>query len=230
MRYGLSARSSTAIRYTSLERLRLLAYLGEHWVAIAALAISAFLLYRDHLTPFKLEVRSAGRATVARNPFSEGLKQGCVLADLIFTNLGTKRGVVEDVALSVQSIAGLTLLRSHSIVLDRTINLAQGLPPPSLEPFTGFALSKEEAVVRRLLFLPTDQAAAFEISPGKYSAGIWTRSSPSPDSWSSHGAISFTVDGWPGSGGYSIRWRFCRPLARHARSGVSTSGFRAIRT
>jgi hypothetical protein len=156
---------------------QVLQYALANWISIAALGVSSFLLYRDHLLPFRLELRSGGRITVAKNPFSEGLKQDCVFLDLIFTNLGARRGVMEDVAVLVGTQAEGILLRTHSVATDRTLQFLKELRPPQLEPFTAFELKNDESAARRILFVPLTGAESFVLKTGSYTAEVWARSS-----------------------------------------------------
>ena len=170
-----------------------MAYLLEHWIAVVALCISGFLLYQDHLKPFKLAVRGAGRITIARNPWSEGLRQSCIEIDLIFTNEGARRGVVEDVAVRLYDPHGGAFFRSYGVAIDRQLNLQRELVPPRLEMFIGFELSKGESMVRRILLVPHVNSIAFSFAPISYAAEIWVRSTEAPD-WVRYDSFGFTVD------------------------------------
>jgi hypothetical protein len=168
-------------------------YVLDNLIAIAALMISLFLLFVDHLKPFRLAVRPAGRITISRNPFSAQLAESCVLIDLMFTNQGARRGVVEDVALFVRGQERSALFRSHAFERRRALNLGRALVPPELETFLGFEVAKDETIVRRVFLVPSPKFAGFALQVGPYSADLWVLSSISPE-WVQRESLNFTVD------------------------------------
>ncbi len=150
---------------------RILQYLGGNWIAIAALLVSSWLLYREHVRPFRLCVQTAGRITICKNPFAL-LKHGAVLLDVLFVNRGAKRGFVKDVAISVQGEGGTELLRTLAVARDRSMNLQKALATADMETFIGFELAQDEAAVRRLLFVPRKSTSQFQFEERTYHADL----------------------------------------------------------
>jgi hypothetical protein len=171
----------------------MLPYLIDNWISIAALAVSSFLLWRDYLMPFRLDVRSVGRISVAPNPFSSGLRQASVILDLLFANTGSRRGVVEDLAIQIRGPKGATLLRSQTVLLDRKLRMQKDEAGPTMEAFLAFDLTKGERLVKRILFVPVDGRAEFSFEPGPFRADVYARSSH-VDAWRRYEALEFTVD------------------------------------
>jgi len=129
-------------------------YIFDNGISIVALCISLFLLYRDYLQPFRITVRAVGRITLSKNPWSAELQEDCIQIDLVFSNHGARKGVVEDVALELSSGDIRLFFRSFGIVRDRSLNLGKELPPPTMETFIGFELGKKESTVRRVILVP----------------------------------------------------------------------------
>ena len=192
-------------------------YILDNWMAIAALSISVILLYREHLKAFRLEVRTAGRVSISKNPFSGMLKEACLLLDLSFLNQGARRGVVEDVAVHVSRDKGLALFRSYAVVQNRTLNFTKEPPPPVLESFAGFELTRGESVVKRIMFLPYFGSEDFEFEQVSYTADVWVKSTDQSD-WKRQESVRFTVDSGDMTtlakmtpvpeegGGYYLKW------------------------
>lgn len=169
------------------------AYILDNWISFLALAVSVFLLWRDYVEPFNLSARPAGRITVAKNPFSQALREDCILVDLIFENGGARGGVVEDVALVARSPDGTGVFRSLAVQAERTLNLTRDLPPPFLETFVSFHLAKQESAVRRLLFVPRSGDGFVRFAPGQYTLEVWVRGSRI-DGWEKMAQATFTYD------------------------------------
>lgn len=80
-----------------------------HWagfVALVSFVMSIYTLYVTSLRPFAPHAVAAGRIVLLKNPFSSELKQDAFMIDVIFTNRGANRGVVEDVAVSFNAGSG----------------------------------------------------------------------------------------------------------------------------
>lgn len=192
-------------------------YFAKNWIAILALGISAWLFYKDYLQPFRLDVRSVGRITISKNPFSEELRQDSILLDLIFANQGAKRGVVEDVVLAINTDDWNGIYRSLAEQKDRSLNLQKDLVPPKLETFIGFELVKYDSMVRRILFVPYSEDGELKLSVGTYFADLWVRSSESTQ-WVKKNSIKFTIEpkdvetikksqiNLQPEGGYFVKW------------------------
>ncbi len=173
------------------------------WMSLTALAVSVVALllsigttYWEHWRSFRLDIRSAGRITLSRDPWSPNLTRDALFVDAIFTNTGARRGVVEDVALVVQRAGQKSLFRSFATQRDHTLNLTGELVPPKLEPFVGFDLGRFESTVRRLFFVPhTDASDAswktFQL--GRHTGEIWARSTDKPD-WCKHATVTFSIE------------------------------------
>ena len=168
-------------------------YLLKNWIAVAALAISAVLLYKDYIKPFSLDVRPAGRITISKNPFSEGLSQDSIQLDIIFTNQGARRGIVEDIALVVKAKDKLGVFRSLAEQTDRSLNLQKELVHPKLESFIGFQLAKSESLIHRIFFVPHSASAIVQLSIGTYDADVWVKSTESKK-WIKKDFMNFTID------------------------------------
>ncbi len=173
--------------------MALLNYIADNWISIVALSISLLLLYRDYFQPFRLSVRAVGRITISKNPWSEGLQQDCIHIDLVFSNQGAKRGVVEDVALELWSGEIRAFFRSLAIIRDRSLNLGKELLPPALETFIGFELSKTDSTVRRVLLVPHDNSPTSYLQALAYEGKIWIKHSRSKK-WIEGPIFAFNVE------------------------------------
>jgi len=199
------------------ERSSMLNYLIKNWIAILSLIISITVLYINYLQGFRLQIREVGRIQIAKNPFSEGLKQSCLFLDLIFSNRGAKTGVVEDVAISVNERGNPTILRSLFVVTDRTKHFQKELQPPQMESFTAFELGKQTSLAKEIMFVPFESELAFFFKAGTYDADVWAVSSKKGE-WVKYASFVFTVKDedikaldtttiTPQSGGgYFIKW------------------------
>lgn len=168
-------------------------YLIKNWIAVAALTISAVLLYKDYIKPFCLDVRPAGRITISKNLFSEDFSQDSIQLDLIFTNQGARKGIVEDIALVVKADDKLGLFRSLAEETDRSIHLQKELIAPKLESFIAFQLAKSESSIHRILFVPHSTSAINQLSIGTYGADVWVKSTESKK-WIMKDFMEFTID------------------------------------
>lgn len=168
-------------------------YLGDNWISIFALLISLVLLYRDYLQPFKLYVRGVGRVIISKNPWSEGLQQACIHLDLVFSNIGANRGVIEDVALELRSYKSHVILRSLATVSDRSMRLGKDLLPPELESFIGFELEKRESTMKQILFVPYTGFDTFNFKATTYGGVIWVKHS-NHQKWVNVYNLEFSVD------------------------------------
>jgi len=165
----------------------------KNCIAVTALAISAWLLYKDYIQPFQLDVRPAGRITISKNPFSEGLSQDSIQLDLIFTNQGARRGIIEDVAVVINANGKQSIFRSLAEQTDRSLNLQKDLVPPKLESFIGFQLAKSESLIHRIFFVPHSASAIVQLSIGTYDADVWVKSTESKK-WIKKDFMNFTID------------------------------------
>jgi len=138
-------------------------------------------------------VRAAGRITLSKNPWSEGLRQECLHLDLIFTNQGAKRGVIEDVAVSIQGLGARAFFRSLAMVSDRTLKLQKELVPPTVETFISFELGQGESTVRRVLWVPHASSIDFSFQATTYTGTLWVCHSGSKK-WMRSATFAFTVD------------------------------------
>jgi len=191
--------------------------IGKNWISILSLAVSVFVLYNNYLSKFRLEIRDAGRIQVSKNPFSEGLQQPCLIIDLIFTNQGVRKGIVEDIAISLTDKDKTSIFRSLLIVTDRSKNFQSELIPPKTESFTAFGLGKEESIVKQIMLVPTDSSQSSPFTISTYHADIWAFSSEYKD-WVKYRSVTFniseddvkalnmsTVTPQP-NGGYFVKW------------------------
>ncbi|MCH8942857.1 MAG: hypothetical protein IIA48_10540 [Bacteroidetes bacterium] len=162
-------------------------------ISSIALIISGILLYIDYLKPFDLSIKTAGRITISKNPWAEELRQDCIQLDLVFTNNGARRGVIEDVALELQTNDKKFLFRSYAIVRNRSLTLGKDLIPPSLEPFISFELGKMESSVKRILFIPHTDSLLSNFIAETYKVIIWIRNS-SDKKWIYYENFVITID------------------------------------
>ena len=192
-------------------------------VAILAFVLSGWIFVQDYLKPFNLSVRASGRVVVARNPYSENLKQDCLLINLIFNNSGAVRGVVEDVAICIHYKNKNVILRSLAMQKDRTLNLQKELPPPQLETFLSFNLAKYESVVKGVLFVPLEKESSFSFEEQLYDADIWVLSGKNWEKYETFGflitskdteSLASTQIQYVDEGGRFIKWIIVdKPLA-----------------
>jgi hypothetical protein len=164
-------------------------------ISILSLVVAGFALYETHLKPFRPEMRAGGRVRLAQLPPPLGAR---IELDLIFTNHGALRGVVEDVAVLLAGPEGFRFQTFESLWrrTDRTLNLRwQGSapPPPRAETFVAFDLPPRTALTHAILFVPsgTSQDGPWEL--GEYQGQAWYRHSGST-SWQAGPIFSFTVD------------------------------------
>lgn len=194
-----------------------LGQLKKEPIAIVALLISLLVLWQEHLRPFQLDLRAAGRIGLAKNPRSEGLRQDCLFLDVILSNSGSRRGVIEDLAIVLRNGNESTLFRTIYEVLDRTENFSGGYPPPKMETFVGFDLAKNEDLVKRIMFVPHKNSDSFRFSATDYSLELWAKIS-AQTGWKRYEVLSLTPEAnelanlekteaipQPG-GGYFVKW------------------------
>lgn len=167
-------------------------YPATVWIAILALLVSAWTLYRTHFLPFSVVVRAAGRVMLAKNPWAL-MKQDCLALDLSFTNTGTRVGLIEDIAVDVKGPNLRSLLRTMSVFADRDLKVVSGPAVPRLEVFTAFHLKAYEAAVKRILFVPHDKSDRFVLENGPHVATVYARGTRLK-SWKQVCAVDFMVD------------------------------------
>jgi hypothetical protein len=163
-------------------------------VSILALGVSLATLYRTQFRRFRLEVRTTGRASISKNPFSINLAEGAVSVELILANLGMLSGVVENLGLVIVDPKGQRFkFRAHLIIKDRKLQLGKELAPPEWETFAAFRLGKEETVTRNVFFAPTPSAANFAFSEGVHRLEIWVWESRTKH-WRQPVKLSVSID------------------------------------
>lgn len=160
-------------------------------IAAGALALSGFLLYRNHFRGFRLIVRNAGRITVGKDPLSK-LTRPYLAADIVFSNDGSSRGVVEDVAITLTSHTINVLFRSFLVITDRTKQWQKELMPPKAESFISFDLGPGQSMVKEISFVPADDNAEFTLDAGEYQATIWAMPSIN-QKWEKYDSFPFTI-------------------------------------
>jgi len=133
---------------------------NRDWLSIAiatfALSLLGWIFFQDYLKPFNLSARASGRVVIAKNPYSENLKQDCLLISIIFSNSGARQGVVEDIAICIHYENENIILGSLAVNKNRTLNLQKVLPPPQMETFLSFNLKKYESDVKEIMFVPVE--------------------------------------------------------------------------
>lgn len=159
-------------------------------IAILALCLSSWIFYKDYLKPFNLSARASGRVVIAKNPFSENLKQDCLLVSLIFSNSGARQGVVEDIAICIRYENKNIILGSLAVNKDRTLNLQKELPPPQMETFLSFNLKKYESDVKEIMFVPIETEESFSFKKCQYHADIWISSD---NNWKKYESFEFSI-------------------------------------
>lgn len=167
--------------------------LRDQGVAALALIISGFVLYQDYLRKFKLKVRSAGRVTITKNPFLIGMKHACLFLDLLFSNIGSTSGAVEDVAICVYDGARKVILRSQFLITDRTMHLEKGLQPPKMESFISFQVGKRESLVKQIVFTQEYADTPLSFEKKAYTADIFVIDSIAK-AWKLATSIEFSID------------------------------------
>jgi hypothetical protein len=177
---------------------RIIGRVAANWagfVAVVSFVMSLYTLYFTYLRPFAPHATAAGRVVLLKNPFSSGLKHAALMLDIIFTNRGANRGVVEDVAISLDRGGGSypLVLRSLAIDRERRLNLAGGWPAPELETFLAFEIGPGESVAKRVLFVPVDATSDLAFEARSYDASLWMWTSRRDD-WQRSDSLAFSVD------------------------------------
>lgn len=166
------------------------AYLIGNWISLLALAVSAFVLYLEHLRSFRLKVGLGGRISITKNPLSPD--ESALVVDLILSNAGSRNGVIEIIAIAVKSDQFSNFYAAHLEFEDRSLSLGATLAPPVLVPFVSFQLAKREAVSKRILFRSVSGGP--DVLPtGSYRADIWAVAS-NTKSWRKVASMQFAVD------------------------------------
>ena len=164
-------------------------YLGENWIAVVALAVSALGFYIEHLRAFRPSFRRVGRVRVTKNPFALG--ESALAIDLLSRNRGSRSGVLQNAAVILAGPRDAVVLVAHLVMLDRVLNIGEQLPPAEMEPFSGFELSKSEATITRILMRPREQNFNWEL--GDYKGTVMIRTS-AKNKWVKGPEFSFNVD------------------------------------
>jgi hypothetical protein len=170
-----------------------------NWATVTPLVISLFALglsmvtyYANSLKPFKLSVRDTVRYQVTKNPMTEPLEPALIL-DLIFFNGGAVYGVVEDVAVVLNTPSGeKVLLRSFLEVSDRTLHDERNIEPLKTVPFASFGLSGRESALKSLFFMRKAPATFTSFTAGKYTSTLYARPS-STGRWHEFKGPSFAL-------------------------------------
>lgn len=161
-------------------------------ISIIALGLSAVTYYANSLKPFELTVRDTVRYQVTKNPMTEPLEPALIL-DLIFFNAGAVHGVVEDVAVILNTPSGeKVLFRSFLEVTDRTLHDERNVEPLKTTPFASFGLNGRESALRSLFFTRKAPEAFTLFSTGKYTSTLYARPS-STGRWHEFKGPSFTL-------------------------------------
>lgn len=153
-------------------------YLIANWIGILALLTSLILLYLGHLRRFRLEVHAGGRISVTRNPFN--LDESALAVDLILSNEGSQRGVVETIALHVNGVGLKVVYAPHLEFQSTTLSLGEELAPADLTSFRAIQLGKAESVTKRILFRSATGGPA-TLPAGVYQIEVFVISSRSKE-------------------------------------------------
>lgn len=212
-----------------------MSWLGEHWISLTALCVSGYTLWSDRLKSFCLAIRSSGRITLTRQPWSPGLAQDALFLDLVFANTGSRSGFLDSVGVVVRGGGTSTLLGAHSEMTDRTLSLGSNLPPPSLTPFVGRVLHKGESQTAKILFVPNDPSSTFQFALGRYALDVYARSQGG-SAWKKMTSIEVEVtqpdllaiassSATPNpAGGHFVKWIFQDKYAELTEEGMKRLG------
>ncbi|MDO8541852.1 MAG: hypothetical protein Q7S40_15555 [Opitutaceae bacterium] len=153
---------------------QVLDYLTKNWIAVISLGLSSFVFYHNYLRSYRLDVRTTGRATITKHPFSEGLREMAISMELMLLNRGIRPGVIENVALVVTNPDKRRFdFRAFAILTEQRLALGKELAPPAMEAFRAFSVRKEETLTREILFSPLPASAGFVFSPGRHVLDVW---------------------------------------------------------
>ena len=170
----------------------LLKYLANNWIAVLALVVALTTLYLTQLRSFSPDIRDSGRVVVTKNPYD--ITKSAFMVDFIFSNRGARTGVIDDVALSVQSPSGRTsLFRSFSEITDRTLQYTKDLLPIKSEPFIAFTLKGSDSLVKRILFVPHDPETDPGLMVGEYKLKVYAVTSKD-ERWRDYDLLTVALD------------------------------------
>ncbi len=197
--------------------LTILNYLLQNFIAVISLVISTTVLYIEYVRSFRVVIYDGGRVQIAKNPFSEDLRQPAVFLDMIISNRGARAGVVEDIALILKKNSETEIFRSLLEVTDRTKSFQGELKPPQAETFIGFELRKGETKIKQILFVPHENSSDFSFQTGEFNVDLWATTSKTKK-WAKYNSVGFTISSedirvlddstitpQPG-GGYFVKW------------------------
>ena len=145
-------------------------------VAILALPISIYNTWEAHFVPFELRVYDSGRLEWTKDP--RDIKEPMIFVDLIFSNFGARKGLIEEIALAVHKTGETresTLYRPVYIMTDRSLKLGKELPPPDLETFTAFEVGALGTTVKKIGFVPWVTPSGFVYSKGEYDVRVFLK-------------------------------------------------------
>lgn len=161
-------------------------------ISILAFAVSAATYYSNYLRPISLKIRDTGRYQITKNPYTEPLEPAVIL-DLLFINEGAVYGVVEDVAVILNTPSGgRVLFRSFLEVIDRTLHDERNIEPLKTAPFASFGLKGGESVLKSLFFIRKSPSDYMSFVAGRYCATIFARDA-SGKGWTEFKGPAFVV-------------------------------------
>lgn len=166
-------------------------------VAVISLLISGIIFWYDFLRSFNPRINTVGRVIISNDPYKPDESRIAIILPLIFNNVGAKLGIIEDLAIILETPDGRnTLFRSLTEYLENTLNFTAELPPRKMQPFYGFSLNKRETINRTVLFKQEDYGQNFNLVIGTYNLHLFYRSSKTKE-WSEFGEhkLTFKIEG-----------------------------------
>ena len=147
-------------------------------ISILALSLSIWNFYYTQLRKFKLKVYDAGRYDISVNFFNS--YQLALYPILIFSNMGIKTGIIENILLKLWTQDKSYIFVPHATVLSRKIYFMQEAddfpPTPEMESFCSFSLASKEVIAKKLMFVP-HQSYLLEIPAGTHTVEIYIKTS-----------------------------------------------------
>ncbi len=168
-------------------------FLLDHGLELLALILSFILFYRDYLKRFKLELVSAGRVTITKNPFSPGVLHACLFIDLLFYNHGATNGTIKNMAVCLHDGDKKILLVAWCIIADRTKRFEKDPQFPQMESFISFQIRSRESFVKQIVFAQQNNAVPYNFEEKNYKADIYVLTAKS-NKWKCETQIDFSID------------------------------------
>jgi hypothetical protein len=148
----------------------------EILISLLALGLSLLSLYLSSFKPFSLKITAAGRYMLSLKYDSRNPYQTAISVDLIFSNTGSRIGVINNLGLRlIDEHEKTVIMVPYLIVSSLKIHLGGATPFPEVEAFRVFNLNPGESTEKRIMFVLNKDARYLPV--GRYKAEVFGRGS-----------------------------------------------------